>query len=254
MASGKWGLVAGCAVVALTAAVVGNFAFEFLSGRQKGGSVADQFEREAARDPTLKALKQSFPEESAALQSVVVARVRAGGSEADAKDAGFRFMRAFSARHAADVAAAPTPLLVDYARTQVGFIRALRDQDAQLCAAFAFTGLGADAKLNAKSERTMRQGVETLIRAARAGHDQPVSRDKPGPADMQAVAAALMAKGVGRDRIGALANGGWRSLSPEDQCDLGVRLYDAIASLPGERAARVTANLNALAAQQLARS
>jgi hypothetical protein len=249
----KWGLVAACVSVALITMVAANFGFEYLSKRGRAATGTQAIERELANDPTFKALNAAFPDEHAALLSVVSARHRAGASEAQIKDAAFRYMRDFTIRHAPDVAAAPAPELRDYAATQAGFIRALRDQDPQLCAAFAFTGLGEDTQLGGKAERAMRKGVEAQIRAARAGRDNPVARAKPDRTDMQSMVRALGRKGARPDQVEAIGNGGWRQLGASEQCDLGVRLYEAVASLPAETGARVSASLVETSATMLRR-
>jgi hypothetical protein len=244
------------ASIAVFAAVYfgGTYAYDHVFHRSHAtGDPGVRLARDLERDPSFKVLRETFPDEFAELKSVVLARAKAGGGEAEVSAAGFAYMRNLAIRHAPDVAAAPAPLLGDYAAAQAGLVRALRDENPQLCADFAFRALPAGLKASPKVEKAGMANLEAQLRAARAGRDNPVARRAADRSDYDEITRVMARNGARSDLVRSLSTGSATSLPVEEQCELGVALYDAVRKAPPDLSARVTATMMTAAAQQLRR-
>ena len=185
----------------------------------------------------LKAFKDNFPKDYAALKAKAVKAYRDGVSEQEAERIGFDHMRSFILDHAEDTAAAPMADLVSMLRSQRDVLFSLERTSVQHCADFAMRGLSLGAQLDPESNALVARATIIQLQTTRAGIDKPTRWAKITDRDGPALGAALRRTGASEVLINKIANG--LDFAPAaDQCAGSVALMRAIASMPDEQAAR----------------
>jgi hypothetical protein len=203
--------------------------------------VAEAYDRNPAMRETLAAMRRHYPAEHRAMLDRVAAAAREGGRDA-ASRAGYLFLETLLVAKGNAIASAPDRQLVRLAELQAEMALLLRDQDVALCARFAVSDLGHQARLSPDLERLIGRVSAAQIEAARLGE---TGGRRPRPPLSEADGAALMAQVRSVD--GAVAtmmeDGSVERAAPARQCHAGVVIAQAVSDLPPAISANVMAAL-----------
>lgn len=240
--SAKVGRVLAFGVALLIASNVGRAIFG-------GGLSAEQaYEQEVAQSSVLGPLffvfKDRFPEDHARFKAEVVAKLKAGATNAEIKAFSFNWMRAFMTSHKGDIAKAPDPNLVKFAQAQSRVAQALKVDSTAMCAHFVMSGLAQSDQPNDASARALSDLVTAQLEASAAGLADPHVRDTSTMSKPDAVALVtkMRSMGASESEIAILGSStGLSAETPEVQCSIGSRMIEAAAALPSEQAARIAA-------------
>ena len=198
-------------------------------------------------------LKQYFPEDYLELSRGVSSLTTRGASHDEIAQYSFLAMRAFVADHMQDIASAPTPTLVRIAQSQANVARILSRENPAACAQYGVSGLKAGmlARLSPAARANIGAGVRATIEAAHKGAASPITREaKLTQEDTNQLVRALGDSGLTEPQMRLLSSGGIEKANIVDQCQVTLALYDSIARMPAEKAARVTSSLLRRSAQQ----
>ncbi|MEO8176329.1 MAG: hypothetical protein ABI626_06680 [Sphingomicrobium sp.] len=198
-------------------------------------------------------LKQYFPENYMELSRGVSSLTNRGASSDEIAQYSFLAMRAFVTDHMQDIASAPTPMLVRIAKSQANVARILSRENPAACAQYGVSGLKAEmlAGLSPAARASIGAGVRATIEAAHKGAASPIMREgKLTQEDTNQLVRALGQSGLTEVQMRLLSTGGIEKASIADQCQVTLALYDTIARMPSERAARVTSSLLRKSTQQ----
>jgi len=237
-------------LLALIAVVAGLLAFGGLAlWRNSGTNVRRSLDAAVAREPalslTLGSVKRNFPNRYEEIAASLTEAMRSGGPDA-AYAAGFSAMQRVVDENLPNIARAPTPALVRYARAQSTAVDALAKASPDLCAKVAAGTLDATDRPPPETWMPSARVTDAALDAARAGIDRPTRR-ATGPITMaegEALIAALQAGGIGPALLAVMRSpAGAADAPPAQQCEATRRMSAAIASLPPEQAARWTAAL-----------
>jgi hypothetical protein len=117
---------------------------------------------------------------------------------------------------------------------RVALMRHLREVDVASCRELALVGLQRTDKLDATSQKLMREMLASMEKAYRAGRTVLQSGAAP-PAPSDAEAAMLLTEaGLTSDDFDRLKN--LARQSAQEACDLGIKLNEAARKLPAEKA------------------
>jgi len=191
-------------------------------------------------------LKQYFPEDYQKLSRGVSSLTKRGASDEEIAQYSFLAMRAFVADHMQDIASAPTPTLVKIAKSQANVARILSWENPAACAEYGVSGLksGTLARLSAAARANIGAGVRATIEAAHKGAASPITREaKLSQEDSNQLVRALTESGLTEQQMRLLSKGGIEKANVVDQCRVTLALYEAVARMPPEKAARVTSSL-----------
>jgi hypothetical protein len=190
----------------------------------------------AAPAPILGALKRHFPAEHAELSASL-----AGKPAAETRRLVYRAMLQFQRNHADEILGAPDKTLLALEATQARLLEAIAARDTGLCAKLGDRGFwGAEAQAAAPPPGIEKYGAE-LIEAAAAGQDKAGAGD-PDVKDLNAwiAGAERLAPGVQVERM--LTDAQARAAaSPQQLCTAMIALHKAVAGLPVEQGARISA-------------
>jgi hypothetical protein len=193
----------------------------------------------------LVAVKRYFPAEYPGYLEDLLARLKASdGSFGAAHLIGAEAMRAFMARHEADLVNAPPALLARINARQLDMVRGMSRDEMSLCAEYATTGFRG---LRPLPEPYLSQAATLgvlFIEASRAGADRPreAGRGTLGDEDALAWYEAVRKVGTSQDVLDSMGQAVDAPPPSEDvACRTGVAVYAAIDTLPEEQAARVAA-------------
>ncbi len=203
-----------------------------------------------AADPLLSAIAEAFPEEWRTMRSELADDIKSSISSSEVERRAHARSRAFMISRASSTAAASSESLVAVAAAEAALISQLQKDNQQACADFAVRGLQPGSALSQAAIDQIGRSARARVFATREGIDTPASREPASEADWEAVFAAMEALGATNSTIQAFSNPS--AANTRQQCDGGVYLYQAIASLPQEQAARVFAELTVEAAKSSA--
>jgi hypothetical protein len=225
------------------------------SGLPPGVTAADRaaFERglfAVDRAGLFQRLKRDFPAdyESMILDLIRQAKASNGNKEVMAQ-AGFRAIRAFYKAKLSAIVNAPAPVLNDFNARELNFVRKLAAQDLALCRDYVMTGFAPGTEVPDNLVIDMNQVGLAMLAAAKAGAGRPVDpRRGPPPADDMNPWFAKMRELDPSDEMRRFLSGDQSmAADPAVGCRLGTALYQAIAALPSEQSARISAYLIATA-------
>lgn len=192
--------------------------------------------------PTFAAFKQEYPAEYTRHKAQMVALLADGTSADQMFRAGHEAMRAFMSSKKAAIAQAPSEMLEALRNSQLRTIEALASESQIHCANFVMVGLKPEDRPSKTVMPSIGRTVAIQIRAAAAGERQPAGRSvELSEADLDAWFSAMVDEGMSTDDIEVLAQGRLDTAEPPKQCDLGLKLMRAAASLPPDQADRITA-------------
>lgn len=191
-------------------------------------------------------MKRDFPTEYEAMIRDLLSQAKAsGGNRQVMEQAGFRAIRGFYASKLTAIVNAPPSSLAAYNAAELGFVRKLAAQDLALCRTYVMTGFGPGTVIPENLRVDMGQVGLAMMAAAKAGTGRPVDprRGQPPGAD-QADWFAKMREIDPSDEMRRFLTGDQSAAAdPAIGCRLGTNLYRAIAALPPEQSARITAFL-----------
>ncbi|HEX8062824.1 MAG TPA: hypothetical protein VF535_06375 [Allosphingosinicella sp.] len=199
----------------------------------------------------LASLKRNFPDEYRTLATESVRQMRAyqaqgkGGPAAQERlgtELGYRIV-AMTASKSAALPKAPTPALNAYSRAMRDYVASLEKTAPQSCAALALgrTG-GPEPALPPAAREASGRMMAARLDLARAGLDHPTERDLSTPP--RKAMEMLIAEMKRRDAsLASYAErpGGALILTLPKRCSLAILYYSAMADLPPETSALLTA-------------
>jgi len=232
-------------------ALLGFFLVFVLARPATDREMIDEVERNLAEAPggapAIVAFRRDFPKDYETLVTDIVQRRRAlrshGEDSVAAEEQLGRWMNlqiaAFAQAHVADMAKAPTPALNGYARSMKEQALALQKLSRVACGSLAYPLFGAETEIRFQPEvyHIFAKMLAGKLDLARAGIDHPTQRP---PAPPQAVLQKLRDEMRRREALERAAHGA-PPMPSAPSCLLAVRYYSAIAELPPETSAILTA-------------
>ncbi len=221
--------------------------FEELVMSNDPDAIAERLEEEMLEEPVFAAMygtmQAEFPEDYERFKDTMVEVVQDRGSSTDAFNAGKRFMQLFMQRNAEQFRSAPTPALLAARDASISTINLLALEGDSLCAHCAMSGLNPGDRPSPQALREAGEATSAVLLAVAAGRDNPVERGDPTEADINAYVDALSRLGMSDARIDDFLQGAFALMRESDavQCEEGLRVYRALAQLPDESAARISA-------------
>ena len=202
---------------------------------------AEPFARELADPrvaPVVQALKTLLPADYAALIARITETQRGRPNPSIVVPQAEAFFTELLTTHAKDLAAAPASALMEAAKGETAFVRALRDQDTAVCVAHS-NDQDVSQKLNEASRKVAIQAYLTKLKAIRAGVDMPTLRPPFTDADLVPW-FKMTVELYGRERTLMATDPEWlKTATPQDLCETSVEPLNAMVGLPEESAARV---------------
>jgi hypothetical protein len=238
--------VAGVLAVAAILMVVRYVTTGNIFGAGSGGWTTERVDRELQAHPQAgelyRVVKASYPNEYQAFLGRVLTVAKAESSMAVETEA-FNFARQLTINHFEGFSRAPSGQIVDVARQYSLLVGTLQRTDVGLCARFVVGGLGPGTRPPREATEILGRIAVMQIRAARAGETRPVD---PRPDLDQQEAAVLFREIERRSPAAGRLLADERALAsapPAQQCAAGLVIYEAIASLPVDAAAKATVTL-----------
>ncbi|HMJ93150.1 MAG TPA: hypothetical protein VK472_03520 [Allosphingosinicella sp.] len=191
-------------------------------------------------------LKRDFPADyEAMIRELLVQAKASGGSKPVMEQAGFRSIRAFYASRLSAIVNAPASVLNDFNARELNFVKKLAAQDLALCRTYVMTGFSAGTAVPGNLVVDMGQVGLGMIAAAKAGSGRPVDpqRGQIPSADMEPWFGKMRELDPSDEMRRFLTGDQSPAADPATGCRLGTALYQAIAALPSEQSARITAYL-----------
>jgi hypothetical protein len=189
-------------------------------------------------------IKASFPADYEAMVVDLLRQVVASGGKREVMEkAGFNAIQTFYKNRMSEIVNAPAALLNAQNARELDLLRGLSRHDPALCHKYATTGFDAGTAVPADMHPLMARAGMALIDAAEAGAGRPV--DPRRGQLSQSDGAAWLAKMAELDPSEGMASflsGNQIDVSnPGEGCRIGLKVYEAIAALPSEQSARITA-------------
>jgi hypothetical protein len=211
---------------------------------------SQRYETEIAGHPDFKdfysSMKTNFPDDYAQLKAETVKKLEAGASGEELRNYSFTFMRTFMGNHKPDIASAPSTSLEKVRNAQIAVGEAFRRQSPEMCGHFVMTGLSQSDRPTAEATHALGILVVAQMDAASAGVTHPISRNasKMSDADGVALVTKMQRNGLSDKLLNIFASeNGLASAAPATQCDIGMRMLNAVAELPKDQADRISAYL-----------
>ncbi len=191
-------------------------------------------------------LKRDFPGDyEAMIRDLLVQAKASNGDRQVMEQAGFRAIRSFYASKLSAMVNAPAPVLNDFNARELAFVRRLAAHDSALCSMYVMTGFGPSTVVPAELRPDMAQVGLGMLAAAKAGAGRPVDprRGQVPSGDTEAWFAKMREIDPSDEMRRFLTGDQSPAADPAIGCRLGTALYQALANLPSEQAARITAYL-----------
>ena len=196
------------------------------------------------------ALKRNFPDENKAMIADLIARVREAERNPSRQQKVFAQFRqdfasrlqAVTKRHEGAMSRAPAPALNAFARAMKAFILEAQSKAPRVCAVYA---LGSRQRFSVPAglELATARLTAAMLDLERAGLDRPSGRDpnlRPKK-ELEAVMARVRAA-VAPSLAEAVDDPGKLGLRPmQERCAVAVAYYTAVAEMPSEASAALTA-------------
>ena len=191
-------------------------------------------------------LKRDFPRDYEAMIRDLMVQAKASGGDRQAMEqAGFRAMRGFYSAKLSAIVNAPASVLMAYNANELAFVRKLAARDVRLCSTYVMTGFGPSTVVPADLRPDMARIGFGMMAAAKAGAGRPVdpARGQPPTADIEPWFARMREIDSSEEMRRYLSGDQSVAADPLVGCRLGTALYQAVASMPPEQSARITAFL-----------
>ena len=192
---------------------------------------------------TLGALRTDFPDQYHGLIRRAGEAWRKDGAKADGRQIGAKAIQDFVRANQKNIAFAPTPHLVRYAKAQARLMEVLHEQNVRVCARMAIGEQTPSEIITPDTKVATAELASIMIHAARAGIDSPQSRkiDRVSERDALAYVEQLKLQKLPEDVLETLVNETVALASPKIQCEAGLAHARAVANLDSEAAANITA-------------
>ena len=215
-----------CAIL-LTISMAGS---SMLRERQQ----ARTLEQQARDTPSemMRAIKLYFPDEWADIERHDPTTQGARNEIA----VGAVFMSA-KLRHLAD---APDSALLDIIRNEMTLTRHLQQENIEHCAEFIVAGPASARTYSTTSAALLDKIAASAVIAAGRGIETPQPRSDDPEANSRELSQAMRDRGVADHLVDNL---GTPLLSPAEQCQAGLQLYETLLALPAAKAASLYATL-----------
>ncbi|MBA3676436.1 MAG: hypothetical protein H0W74_03425 [Sphingosinicella sp.] len=197
--------------------------------------------------PVFQSIQRLFPAEyNRLIDKIFKAAAPHLGDNAALLRAGQVAMADFFKRKMPDAVNAPLPALAAINQSQLDLVKALRKDHATACAQYLDAGFDGTTTLPLPLQQKA-MGVSILmLEAAKAGSERPRDRSR-GSLDEEAAVAwvAKMAEVEPSPIIQKMLDddAAQAAATPDQNCQMGIAIYAAIAELPREQAAKMTAYL-----------
>jgi hypothetical protein len=183
-------------------------------------------------------LEKYFPSDYAAFGQAVTDAANKHVSDAEARAVGYKFMRAFTARHMHDFMAAPDEDIALFMDENTKFIAQLQQDDVSACADFGMRSLSPQVKLSSSAQAMLGKMMFFQLAATHDGVEHPTVRPAPNGTDMAAFAGAVAKAGAPTALVMKMANPKTASTAtPAEECEFSVYVYKALHAMPVRQAA-----------------
>lgn len=200
---------------------------------------------DSAGGPVLQTIRRLYPTEyEKFIDENFNAARRNLGDEAALRRVGTTTIASFFRRKISDVVNAPAPVLARINSRQLDLVRALRKDQAQACAQYVNAGFDGTTELPLPLQQRATGISIAILEAAKEGSRRPRDRSR-GAMDTDA-AVAWLDKIVQVEPSPAIHKmmddeAAQQAATPDQTCQMGIAIYAAIAELPAEQAAKMTA-------------
>lgn len=247
--SSRFKSAAGIVMAALVAGVVGAIVKggtrEAITYANSTPSAIDDrlqsyFDENPSQAMMYAAMKAKYPEKYDQFIAGLSTVVRNKG---DVHQYGFDFMRKFTLSLKNDFRAAPSSDIQLVLDKNVELMEVMSKSSEFYCGQFAFEGLSSSAQLSPDVLNMISEASALQINAAAAGRASPVVREDPSAADWDDLTQRMLDLGTTPEELQRVFDGTVSSISQSRKCEIGKDLYEGMARLPTERAARLGAFL-----------
>lgn len=247
--SGRFKSAVGLMVAVLVAGVVGAIVKggtrEAINYANTTPSALDDklqefFDENPSQAAMYGAMKEKYPKKYDDLIAGLSTVVRSKG---DVRQYGFDFMRKFTLSLKKDFRAAPSRDIQLVLNKHVELMEVMSRSSQFYCAQFAFDGLPSSAELSPEVLSMISEASALQINAAAAGRASPVVREDPTAADWDDLSQKMLDLGTTSEELQHMYEGTVSAMSQSRKCEVGKDLYEGMANLPAESAARIGAFL-----------
>ena len=206
----------------------------------------ERIDRELQQSPLVgdlyRTVKAAYPQEYQAFLGQAAETASRSGQGAVERLA-YNFSRQLMIRHFSGLARAPNPHLVDITRQYAQLLRTLQQSDPRLCAQFVTSGVGPGSRPPREAMAILSRIGVLQIRAARAGETgSRAMRPDLTPEEAQTLVGEIGRRSPEAGRL--LTNEtALRTAPVEQQCATGLAIYETVATLPPETAAKAMVSL-----------
>ena len=239
------GLVAAVLIAGAVGAVVKSGtreAFNYANTTPSAidGELQEFFDENPSQAALYGAMKEKYPEK---YDEMIAGLSTIARNKGDVRQYGFDFMRKFTMSLKNDLKAAPSGDIQLVLDKHVELMEAMSRSSEFYCGQFAFEGLTSSAELAPEVLNLVSEASALQIKAAAAGRASPVVREDPTAADWDALSQNMLDLGTTPKEMEHVNQGTVSVMSPSRKCEVGKDLYEGMANLPPESAARLGAFL-----------
>jgi hypothetical protein len=239
------GIVIAVLVAGVVGAIVKGGTREAISYANSTPSAIDDklqsfFDENPSQAAMYAAMKEKYPQKYDEFIAGLSTVVRNKG---DVRQYGFDSMRKFTLSLKKDFGGAPSGDIQLVLDKHVELMEVMSRSSEFYCGQFAFEGLSSSAQLSPDVLKLISEASALQINAAAAGRASPVVREDPTAADWDALSQNMLNLGTTLEEMQHVNEGTVSAMSQSRKCEVGKNLYEGIANLPTESAARVGAFL-----------
>jgi hypothetical protein len=237
-----WLAIAGAAIVFLGLAGLGVWMWLTIP---PPGSSAPAVELDLGDEAMMSELERLYPTEHQQWTDETRKAVAARLPAQEIRNQRSQRTHAFIGGRILAIAAAPSEDMLAFTQISSDLEGQLRQENPQACADFAGGALWNDVPLSATATVMAGDLGAQLVRMAAAGESSPVPRDakRIDPADATAFMTLLRKDGIPPREMRLFASDRVGEGSPDEQCDIAIRVHRAVAGLPVDQGARLQAYL-----------
>lgn len=235
--------------------LVGFALWAIVSGMFRSGSeyvsrqtmTAARMERLLEREPSLASLSQAFkvyyPEDYDEILNEISETYRSTMSDDEAGERVFYLMRDWVVQKKSAILQAPDRELARLADIQARLVASLRTENVRTCADFGMSGIRPNTDLSEPTVLILSESAAQMLRAAYMGETAPVNRDLNTVADHHwgTFLEEIRSNGTSERIVSMLGSSDLTTASTNDQCEVSVALYQALADLPDDDSALLMA-------------
>ncbi len=194
----------------------------------------------------LRKLKQSYPAEYSAIETLLTEQIEAGSTKVEARVAAMKTIRPFMDRHKTTALMAPDHELVEYARRNLDVAEALQKTDVKACTDVFRGNLDPTTEFSDDVWLKMSAATEQLLNASSVAEAKPVQGRNPRllQEDIQLWSAAMESVGANQSSFALLNDRvSLEAASDADKCTVRIQMMKGALKLPQELSAKITLNM-----------